>query len=182
MEIIVDRIKVHRSLVILRWIVFLIVPVLIFLSKKNPTPSIWMAVGLFGLINIFLSLYVYYRPHNRYITLVWVYAWLYDILLIIFAITQRDGIQSDIYNMFYMVIVQAGLLYAVRGAIFTSLFTSTIYIGAIYITGEQPDDVNRAIIRSIFFVIIGMLIGYLAKLEKDAMIFSLTDYKTKLPN
>jgi diguanylate cyclase (GGDEF)-like protein len=181
-DLIVDRREVHRALVLLRWLLFICLPIVILLSDKQPTLFVWTCVGLFGLFNIYLSIYVYYRPNIQYVVWIWAFAWLLDLSLITFALTQRDGIHSDLYNVFYLIIVQAGLLYAIRGALFTSIFSSFLYTVTIYLIDQDMVDTKRALIRSIFFIIMSVIVGYLAKLERDAVENSLTDYKTKLPN
>jgi diguanylate cyclase (GGDEF)-like protein len=180
-DLIVDRRQVHVFLVLLRWLIFILIPLFILLSDHKSTTLLWWVVGIFGIYNLLLTVYIYYKS-SRFISLFWVFVWVFDLLLITFAITQQDGIHSDIYNMFYLVIIQAGLLYAVRGAFFTSIFASIIYNITIYQLYFDFTDLKRALIRTIYFIVVGMLVGYLAKLETNAIVNSMTDYKTKLPN
>lgn len=181
-ELIVDRRKVYRALILMRWVVLLCIPVLLFLSDKQTTIFIWLTVGLFALYNIFLTVFVYFRPNIHYLTWMWAFAWLFDLSLITYGLTQREGIHSDLYNVFYLIIVQAGLLYAIRGALITSVLSSFLYTFTIHFIEQDLADTQRAMIRSIFFILIGIVVGYLARLERDAVEYSLTDFKTKLPN
>lgn len=182
MDFEVERSGVHRFIIRMRWLVFLIVPLLILLSDKSVTKYTEVSIAVFGIFNLLLTYATWNFGRFPYIRILWATVWLFDILLISIVVIQRGGVHSDVYQMFFWVIIQAGFLYSVRGALITSIFSSCIYLFTVFEIHHDVSDVNRAIIRAFYFIITGLLIGYMSKLERQSLVNSLTDFKTKIPN
>jgi diguanylate cyclase (GGDEF)-like protein len=182
MELVINRHQTHKFLVGLRWSLMFFIPLMVFFAHYPVTPWVYAVFGLFGAINIVLTYFVYRPSEFRLQSTLWVIAWMMDLIVITMLLVMRDGIRTDIYNLFYLVIIQAGMLYGLRGAAMTSLASVMVYCSTMYYFHGTIEALDRAIIRSVYFLFVGVLVGYLAKLERSALLNSFTDYKTKLPN
>lgn len=167
----------------LRWSVVVIAPFLIRLSPL-PFDSFFLAVLLLFAAGtaIIHMLYARDRGRGRLGHSLWLATFTLDLLLITAVIYFRVGISADVYNLYYLAIVQSALLFGMTEALSAAIGSSALYILAISMVAEHPTDLRRAVIRAIYMTLIGTAAAYLATSEKKALLMSMTDFKTRLPN
>lgn len=163
-----------------RWATMLIAPVLMGLSTVRTTPAMLWLLGFFALITLVLQVRLFTRP-TRLDQWLWYAAFLTDLLVITGIIMARGGLRTDVYLLYILVMNEAGMILGVWQAIVTGITACTLYATALLWMADEP-DLNRLAVRSIYLMMIGLATAYLASSEKRALVASLTDFKTQLPN
>ena len=151
---------IERTGVILRWILIGTCSVVQFLSPVVPFTVYWIALPIAVLYNGALQLVISSR--KEYIVTISLVSGLGDIIisaaLIFFA-----G-RTDIYLWYFVLLVSHAARFGLIGAIISPVLFSAFYAVGLYARGlEFPLDVM--LIRSLFFVITGVVSGYLAREE-----------------
>ncbi len=151
---------IERTGVILRWILIVTCSIVQFLSPVVPFTVYWIALPIAVLYNAALQLLIRYR--RRYILAVSVASGLGDIIVSV-ALIFFAG-RTDIYLWYFVLLVSHAARYGFAGAIVSPILFSAVYAAGLYARGLQfPVDVM--LIRSLFFVITGVVSGYLAREE-----------------
>jgi diguanylate cyclase (GGDEF)-like protein len=167
----------------LRWIVASVAPVLLLLSPLPFDRVFYSCLGIFGAVTAYLHIrFVRGLGSRERDRLVWYGAFAVDLLLVTAVVYFRAGITADIYSLYLLAILQCAILYGMSEALLVSLGSAALYAGSIWLQTEDLTDLRRAVIRGIYMLLIGMTAAYLATNEKKAIILSLTDFKTNLPN
>jgi class 3 adenylate cyclase len=151
---------IERTGVILRWILIVTCSMVQFLSPVVPFTVYWIALPVAVLYNAALQLLIRYRRGR--ILAISVVSGLGDIIvsaaLIFFA-----G-RADIYLWYFVLLVSHAARFGFLGAILSPIVFSAVYVSGLYARGLQfPLEVM--LIRSLFFVITGVVSGYLAREE-----------------
>jgi class 3 adenylate cyclase len=151
---------IERTGVILRWILIITCSVIQFVSPVVPFTVYWIVLPIAVLYNAGLQLAI--RARRQSILTVSVVSGLGDIVvsaaLIFFA-----G-RTDIYLWYFVLLVSHAARFGFLGAIISPIVFSALYATGLYARGLQfPPEVM--IIRSLFFVITGVVSGYLAREE-----------------
>ncbi|HEY3316167.1 MAG TPA: GGDEF domain-containing protein [Bacillota bacterium] len=108
-----------------------------------------------------------------------------DLVLISALVFTQGGASSDLYNLYYLSIVQAAVLLGWRESVAASITGALLYALASVMGGP---DWLPVILRGGFFVLIGALTGYLAdavkreRLEREASIQLLEELRVAHEN
>ena len=151
---------IERTGVILRWILIVTCSVVQFLSPVVPFTVYWIVLPVAVLYNAALQLLI--RYWNQHIMTISIVSGLGDIVisaaLIFFA-----G-RTDIYLWYFVLLVSHAARFGFLGAIISPIAFSAVYAAGLYARGLQfPLEVM--LIRSLFFVVTGVVSGYLAREE-----------------
>jgi class 3 adenylate cyclase len=151
---------IERTGVILRWILIVTCSVVQFLSPVVPFTVYWVVLPIAVLYNGALQLLIRYK--NQYIMTISVASALGDILISA-ALIFFSG-RTDIYLWYFVLLVSHAARFGFLGAIISPLVFSAVYAAGLYARGLQfPLEVM--LIRSLFFVVTGVVSGYLAREE-----------------
>lgn len=151
---------IERTGVILRWLLIVTCSVVQFLSPVVPFTVYWIALPIAVLYNGALQLLIRYK--NEYIMTLSVVSGLGDIIVSA-ALIFFSG-RTDIYLWYFVLLVSHAARYGFLGAIVSPVVFSAVYAVGLYARGlEFPLEVM--LIRSLFFVITGVVSGYLAREE-----------------
>jgi class 3 adenylate cyclase len=151
---------IERTGVILRWILIVTCSAVQFLSPVVPFTVYWIVLPIAVLYNGALQLLIRYK--NQHIMTVSIASGLGDIIisaaLIFFA-----G-RTDIYLWYFVLLVSHAARFGFLGAIISPIVFSAVYAVGLYARGLQFSP-EVMLIRSLFFVITGVVSGYLAREE-----------------
>jgi class 3 adenylate cyclase len=151
---------IERTGVILRWILIGTCSVVQFLSPVVPFTVYWIVLPIAVLYNGALQLLIRYR--HQFIMTISLASGLGDIIISV-ALIFFSG-RTDIYLWYFVLLVSHAARFGFLGAIISPLVFSVVYAAGLYARGLQfPPEVM--LIRSLFFVITGVVSGYLAREE-----------------
>ena len=151
---------IERTGVILRWLLIVTCSVVQFLSPVVPFTVYWIALPIAVLYNGALQLMIRYK--NEYIMTISVVSGLGDIIVSA-ALIFFSG-RTDIYLWYFVLLVSHAARFGFMGAIISPVIFSAVYAAGLYARGLAfPPEVM--VIRSLFFVITGVVSGYLAREE-----------------
>ena len=151
---------IERTGVILRWILIVTCSVVQFVSPVVPFTVYWIVLPIAVLYNGALQLTI--RHRREYILSVSVVSGLGDIVISA-ALIFFSG-RTDIYLWYFVLLVSHAARFGFKGAIISPIVFSALYAAGLYARGLQfPPEVM--VIRSLFFVITGVVSGYLAREE-----------------
>jgi len=151
---------IERTGVILRWILIVTCSVVQFLSPVVPFTVYWIALPVAVLYNAALQLLIRYR--NQRIRAISVVSGIGDI--VVSAVLIYFAGRTDIYLWYFVLLVSHAARYGFAGAILSPVIFSVVYAAGLYARGLQfPLEVM--LVRSLFFVITGVVTGYLAREE-----------------
>lgn len=169
-----------RFVIILRWVIILLAPLLTGLSDFHSTPVFW-GVLLVGVAITILMQTRLKDPRGRMDRRIWYVAFLSDLLLFTYIVVLRGGFRTDTYLLYNLVVCEAGLILGTWPAILTGISACILYaVATVGVLGEP--DINRLVIRCVYLLLIGTGTALLAAAEKRALVASLTDFKTHVPN
>jgi class 3 adenylate cyclase len=151
---------IERTGVILRWILIVTCSAVQFLSPVVPFTVYWIALPIAVLYNAALQLAIRFR--NQHILAISVASGVGDI--VVSAVLIFFAARTDIYLWYFVLLVSHAARYGFIGAIVSPLAFSALYAAGLYARGLQfaPEVM---LIRSLFFVITGVVSGYLAREE-----------------
>lgn len=112
----------------------------------------------------------------------WVIIHLVDLVAISLMIMGRGGIHSECFNLYYLVILQAGLVFGVKQALISLLFSSLFYFSSVMLTGPTEAEIRKLIVRLMYSWLVGTTGSYLAYLQKKHQKQAMTDFVTRTYN
>jgi class 3 adenylate cyclase len=151
---------IERTGVILRWILIATCSVVQFLSPVVPFTVYWIALPIAVLYNGALQLLIRYKNHR--ILTISVVSGVGDIIVSAALIFFAE--RTDIYLWYFVLLVSHAARYGFVGAIVSPVVFSALYAAGLYARGLQFTP-EVMLIRSLFFVITGVVSGYLAREE-----------------
>lgn len=170
-----------RFLVLMRWILLLLAPLMFGLTEMGSNGSaMWWVIGAFALVNLLMQIrlrYPMFDPHPF-----WLYSiFATDLFLITAIVVVRGGLRTDTYLLYLLVMCEVGIVLGQRQAWLALGMALGLYGGAVLLDDPHA-DLARLVIRFIYMSLVGLTTAYLAAAQKRALIDSLTDSKTNLPN
>jgi class 3 adenylate cyclase len=151
---------IERTGVILRWILIVTCSVVQFLSPVVPFTVYWIALPVAVLYNAGLQVLI--KRRNEHVLTISVVSGVGDILVSAVLIFFAE--RTDIYLWYFVLLVSHAARYGFAGAIASPVVFSALYAAGLYARGLQfaPEVM---LVRSLFFVITGVVSGYLAREE-----------------
>ncbi len=151
---------IERTGVVLRWILIVTCSAVQFLDPVVPFVVYWIVLPIAIVYNGALQLLIRYR--NERIVAVSVASGLGDI--VISAVLIYFAGRTDIYLWYFVLLVSHAARFGFAGALLSPVVFSAFYAAGLYARGLQfPLEVM--LIRSLFFVVTGVVSGYLAREE-----------------
>ncbi len=105
-----------------------------------------------------------------------------DLISISFIVLGGNGIRSESYNLYYLVVLQAGLLFGIRQALGCLLLGNVLYAGSVFLTAPTDGDIKKLALRIIYSWLVGITGSYMAYLEKKHHRHAITDCLTSTYN
>jgi diguanylate cyclase (GGDEF)-like protein len=164
MDMLNSTAKIQSFIIIIRWVVLLVGPLLFSVRGMWPQPFDIAILALFALVTVLISLcqVTHYNPSHNH----WIIIHIIDLISISLIIFMHGGINSEAFNLYYLFILQAGLVFGVRPAICCLIASSLLYCGVVLINVPSDEDFTKLILRIIYSWLIGVTSVYLAYQEK----------------
>ncbi len=151
---------IERTGVILRWILIATCSAVQFISPVIPFLVYWIALPLAVLYNGGIQILI--DKKREYIVPISYSSTIGDI--VVSAVLIFFAGRTDIYLWYFVLLVSHAARFGFVGAIVSPMVFSAFYAGGLYLRGLQfPPDVM--LVRSLFFIITGVVSGYLAREE-----------------
>lgn len=163
-----------------RWLTLLLFPFLAGWSQFRSTPDLWWLAGVFLLATAALQV----RLRSAYAVLdhwLWHGVVCADLLIITGIVVATDGLHSDAYLLYILAVIEAGMILGLWQAMAACVSAGMLYSGVVLLVVGEVDP-QRLLQRFLSLMIVGVVTAYLAASQKRALIASLTDFKTHLPN
>ncbi len=161
-----DRYHQARFVTSLHWGVIIAAPVLLMLSGRATGPAVWIILSLFALFTAVLQGLVSLRPPGVPWSAVGYAVMISDLLLVTTVVWARGGLDTDAYHFYYLVIVGSALLFGSRQSFFYALAAGVLYGGVIYWQTGEASSLGRVAIRTVYFILTGVLAGHLSAQER----------------
>ncbi len=172
--------KSQSFITIMRWAIAAVIPVLYTVSKLRPLPYDWTATAIFLCVTLVLTVcslkHIQLRPFQ------WGLIHIIDLLTISFVILGGEGIRSECFNLYYLVILQAGLVFGVKHALGSVVLSNILYTTIVMLAPHSGQDMSLLVTRLIFSWLIGITASYLCYLEKKHHREAITDCVTSTFN
>ncbi len=150
--------KLERRFTVFRWLLILIVaPVTLSFSDYRKNQLGYLIVMIFCAIYNLCLTYITYGKNERLMKLL-KYTFYLDIPMISFILYVRGGLRSDIFLLYFLIILYNGAKYGYSGT-FGSLGQCLFYftIASLLATPIDEMDWNRYIIRVIYLIILSVV-------------------------
>ncbi|ADG82909.1 diguanylate cyclase [Thermincola potens JR] len=170
----------HIFVIIMRWVLVLFSPILYHISRLWPQGLDFYALMTFIAVNVFLTAATYFRW--KLSMRLWVVVHLLDAIIISIMVTARGGVGSENFNVYYLLVLQAGMLFGFRPALYCLILASISYLIAVILTYPQGYEWNVLEIRLIYLWLIGLTSSYLAFSEKKQHHSASIDFLTRTYN
>lgn len=172
--------KTLSFIIIMRWVIICLVPVMYGISQRQMFSYDKLGIAAFLWVTAILTVLHIKR------TLIKPYHWgivqIVDLAVISLLVLGRNGISSECYNLYFLVILQAGLVSGARQAIVCVLVSTVFYTGSVMMTGLNDMEIRKLIIRVIIGWLVGVTGAYLIYWEKKYHKQALTDGVTRIYN
>ena len=163
---------IEKTGVIMRWILIFTCSIIQLVSPVIPFLVFFMALPLSILYNALLNVYIFKK--REYIVLISRFSAVIDIVVSVVLIYFAG--QKDIYLWYFVLLVAHAARFGFIGSIISPIIFSVVYIAGLYLRGlEFP--LHTLAIRSTFFIITGIVSGYLAREEHRRFINILNQQK-----
>ena len=167
-------------IIIMRWVIVCLVPVMYGINQGQMFPYDKLGITAFLSVTVILTVFHFKRtPIKQY---QWGIVQTIDLVVISLMVLGRNGISSECYSFYFLVVLQAGLISGVRQAIIVMLFGTVFYTGSVLMTGPNDFEVRRLIVRVIIGWLVGVSGAYLIYWEKKYFKQALTDSVTSIYN
>ena len=167
-------------IIIMRWVIVCLVPVMYGINQGQMFPYDKLGITAFLSVTVILTVFHFKRtPIKQY---QWGIVQTIDLVVISLMVLGRNGISSECYSFYFLVVLQAGLISGVRQAIIVMLFGTVFYTGSVLMTGPNDVEVRRLIVRVIIGWLVGVSGAYLIYWEKKYFKQALTDSVTSIYN
>lgn len=145
--------NLEKKFSVFRWILLIIVvPITITLSNFEVYSKLMIAPLFLGCVmNIFITI-IAYSKSDRFVYLL-KFSMYFDIFLTSLILCVRGGLRSDIYYIYYLLILYNGAKFGFSGTI-NSLLQSIFYfsIATFFFTSQNDFDLNHYIIKVIYLI------------------------------
>lgn len=169
----------RRFFVLARWGVLLVAPFLIGLSSFQSKPMNWLLLIYFAVLTVFFHIRL--KQNRTTHDVAWyTTALASDLILVTAIVVLRDGLRTDAYLLYILVINEAGLMLGIVPALVAGVASVLLYSCAIWLFADP--DPTRLLIRAVYMNLIGAMTAFMASSEKKALMDSVLDFKTQLPN
>ncbi|PKM47704.1 MAG: hypothetical protein CVV03_02225 [Firmicutes bacterium HGW-Firmicutes-8] len=172
--------KSQTFILIMRLVIIGLSPILYSVSGLWPHSYDLLTIIIFSFITMVLTIchfkHLYLKPVH------WGIVHIVDLIAISLMVLGRNGIHSESFNLYYLVVLQAGLVFGVRQALVCLLFGNIFYAGAVMLTSPVDADIKRLIVRIIYSWLVGITGAYLSYLEKTHQKQSIMDCLTSTYN
>ena len=163
---------IERTGVIMRWALIFTCSIIQLVSPVIPFLVFYIALPLSIFYNALLNIYIFKK--REYIVLISRFSAVIDIIVSVVLIYFAG--QKDIYLWYFVLLVSHAARFGFIGSIISPIIFSIVYITGLYIRGlEFPP--HTLVIRSTFFIITGIISGYLAREEHKRFINILNQQK-----
>ena len=167
-------------IVIMRWVILALTLLLCGISMLWVSSYDRWGILMFFAVTIVVSVchskQIYIKPAH------WAIIHAVDLMSISLLILGRNGIQSECFQLYYLVILQAGLVFGARQALICLFFSSVLYIMTVMFTGPTNDEIRKLAVRIIYYWLVGVTGGYLVYLERKHWKQAITDSVTSIYN
>ncbi len=164
----------------MRWVIIGLVPVLCGVSRLwAHSYDMWGIFIFFGVTSIITLCYAkkrFIKPYQ------WGIIHIVDLVSISLMVLGRSGIHSESFNLYYLVILQAGLVFGVRQALACGFLSTVLYTCSVLLTAPTDVEIRKLAVRVIYIWLVGITGSYLAYLEKKHQKLAITDYVTSTYN
>lgn len=178
------RVDAHAQtpsfIVIMRWVIICLVPVMYGISRGAMYSYDKLGIAVFLAVTAVLSV-----SHLRSIHLKpfhWGIIHLADLLVVSLMVMGHEGIDSECYNLYFLIVLQAGLVFGVRPALVCLFFSTLSYSASVVVSGLTEPEVRRLVVRIILTWLVGVTGAYLVYWEKKYRKQALTDCVTSIYN
>jgi diguanylate cyclase (GGDEF)-like protein len=139
-------------------------------------------LGIAAFCTVTAILTVFHIKRTRIKPYYWGLVQIIDLVVISLMVLSRNGIESECYNLYFLVVLQAGLVSGARQAIVCMFLSTVFYTGSVLITGLNDLEIRKLIVRVIVGWLAGVIGAYLIYWEKKYHKQALTDSVTSIYN
>jgi len=157
-----ERLAQTGFVVRLHWGIALLTPILTILSGKVTHPAVWVILGVFLLSTAVLQAFVSLRLPIAHWSKLGYAVLILDLLFVTVLVWARGGLSTDAYHLYYLVIAGAGILFGVKESMAFALLAGMLYSLVVWLDAGEASVLGRVAIRTVYFVLIGVAIAYLA--------------------
>lgn len=165
----------------LRWALLLLSPLLFgFSPLGSVSGAMWWILGPYAA----LTLLVHVRGRRRAIApgaRLWYVTFAADLAIITLIVWVRGGLRTDAYLLYLLVTSEVGIILGQRSAMLMGAAALLSYALAVFWAEPDPEW-SRLIIRALYLSLVTGVATYLTYAQRVAVVDSLTDSKTNLPN
>lgn len=172
--------KNHSFIIIMRWVIIGLIPVMYAISQGQMYAFDRMGIAVF--LTMTVTLTVCHLRRMKIKSYHWGLVQIADLVVISLLVMGQNGISSESYNLYFLVVLQAGLVAGVRQALVCVFFGTLYYTGAVLMTGPDDLEIRRLAVRVILGWLVGALCTYLIYWEKKYRKQALTDCVTSVYN
>ncbi len=172
--------KSQSFIIIMRWIIVGISPILCVMGGLSPHFHDFLTIIIFSWVTTILTISHFKHIHLKPVH--WGMVHVVDLIAISLMVFGRNGIQSESFVLYYLVILQAGLILGVRPALACILLSNILYTGSVLGSGPTDGDLKRLVTRIIYSWLVGITGAYLAYLEKKHQRHAIMDCLTSTYN
>lgn len=172
--------KPQTFIIMMRWVIIGLVPVMIVVSQEQMFFLDKFAIAAFLAVTALLT--AFYLKRISIKPYLWGIVQIADLVVISLMVLSRNGISSECYNLYFLVVLQAGLVLGARQALLCVLIGSVFYTGSVLLAGLNDLEVRRLIVRLIIGWLMGVTAAYLIYREKKYHQQALTDSLTSIYN
>ncbi|MFA5881124.1 MAG: GGDEF domain-containing protein [Eubacteriales bacterium] len=172
--------KSQTFILIMRWVIIGISPILFGVSGLWPHTYDLLTILVFSFVTTILT--ICYFKHLSLKPVHWGLIHIVDLMAITLMVLGQNGIHSESFNLYYLVVLQAGLIFGVRQALVCLFFSNILYTGAVMFASSAEADIKRLIVRILYSWLVGITGAYLIYLENKHQKHAIMDCLTSTYN
>ena len=172
--------KSQNFILIMRWLIIGLSPILFGVSGLWPHSYDLLTIMFFSFITTVMT--VCHFKHLSLKPVHWGIIHIADLIAITLMVFGQNGIHSESFILYYLVVLQAGLIFGVRQALVCLFFSNILYTAVVMLTFSAETDIARLIVRIIYSWLVGITGAYLTYLEKKHQKHAITDCLTSTYN
>ena len=153
---------IERTGVVMRWILIFTCSVIQIVKPVIPSMSFYLILPVCILYNFLINVFIYRK--RQYIILISQVTATLDILVSAILIYLSISQKNDIYLWYFVLLVSHAARFGFLGAIISPVIFSIFYFISLKVSGVEM-SAHAMFIRLTFFIITGIVSGYLAREE-----------------